>query len=219
MQKIPTLFERDWTGDRSRVLDKVNAEAAWVLAGKGVATRKRDGTACLLHHGVLSRRYDMKPGREVDSRWIAAQEPQFLCDACRWSGGVPIGQAQDFGSPKWNDIACPGCGKATRFNHWPGWLPCDPSRAEDRWHYAAALPTEDGTYELCGPKINGNPERLERHEYFRHSAEILTNVPWHYGGIRDYLADTPVEGIVWHHHQDGRMAKIKARDFVIRWPR
>ena len=46
MQKIPTLFERDWTGDRSRVLDKVNPEAAWVLAGEGVATRKRDGTAC-----------------------------------------------------------------------------------------------------------------------------------------------------------------------------
>ena len=44
-------------------------------------------------------------------------------------------------------------------------------------------------------------------------------MPWHYGGIRDYLADTPVEGIVWHHHQDGRMAKIKARDFGIRWPR
>ena len=27
----------------------------------------------------------------------------------------------------------------------------------------------------------------------------------------------PIEGIVWH-HPDGRMAKIKARDFGIQWP-
>ena len=200
------------------MLDKVNPEAAWVLASEGIATRKRDGTACLLRDGVISRRYAMKPGRTVDSRWIAAQDPQFLCDVCRWSGDVSIDQAQDFGSPKWNDIPCPGCGAPTRFNHWPGWLPCDPSRAEDRWHYAAALPIEDGTYELCGPKVNGNPERLERHAYFRHGAEVLANVPRHFGGIRDYLDATPIEGIVWH-HPDGRYAKIKARDLGIRWPR
>jgi hypothetical protein len=38
--------------------------------------------------------------------------------------------------------------------------------------------------------------------------------------IREWLDDPefPFEGIVWH-HPDGRMAKVKARDFGIRWPR
>ena len=49
MKKIPTIFERDWDGDRSRVLPIPVAEADWVFAGEGVATRKYDGTACLIH--------------------------------------------------------------------------------------------------------------------------------------------------------------------------
>jgi hypothetical protein len=48
MKKIPTIFERDWEGDRSKVLDKKNPECAWVFAGEGKATRKLDGTSCLI---------------------------------------------------------------------------------------------------------------------------------------------------------------------------
>ena len=41
-----------------------------------------------------------------------------------------------------------------------GWVPVDPNSKEDKWHMEAfygGLP--NGTYELIGPKINGNPER------------------------------------------------------------
>jgi len=81
-----------------------------------------------------------------------------------------------------------------------------------------------GTYELCGPKINGNPERLERHDLFSHDrAEVeqtLSNVPLVGGGlferIKFYMTRSVAsygwEGIVWH-HPDGRMAKLKVRDF------
>ena len=43
MKKIPTMFERDWNGDRSRVVNQVHPGCEWVLAGEGVATRKLDG--------------------------------------------------------------------------------------------------------------------------------------------------------------------------------
>lgn len=72
-----------------------------------------------------------------------------------------------------------------------------------------------GTYELCGPKINGNPEGLERHTLIRHataetvdpSLDIRT-----YEEIGDFLARHNWEGLVYH-HPDGLMVKIKARDF------
>ena len=38
-----------------------------------------------------------------------------------------------------------------------------------------------------------------------------------YDDIREYLKRTPIEGIVYH-GPDGRMAKIKRRDFAIGWP-
>jgi hypothetical protein len=37
-------------------------------------------------------------------------------------------------------------------------------------------------------------------------------VPRDFDGLREYLAGKDIEGIVWH-HSDGRMAKIKLRDF------
>ena len=68
-----------------------------------------------------------------------------------------------------------------------------------------------GTYELCGPKINGNPESLDSHQLIRHGEDELA-APRTFGGLRGYMADFPHEGIVWH-HPDGRMVKIKRRDF------
>lgn len=70
-----------------------------------------------------------------------------------------------------------------------------------------------GTYELIGPKINGNPERESRHCLVRHErAQRLEFVPRDYDGLGFWLRTHDYEGIVWH-HPDGRMAKLKARDF------
>jgi hypothetical protein len=94
---------------------------------------------------------------------------------------------------------------------------------EDRWHREAlervgTLPP--GTYELCGPKINGNHEHAREHTFYRHGAHVLTEqsdtnplgVPRDYAGLWTWLLGHDVEGIVWH-HPDGRMAKLKGRDF------
>ncbi|GAA0353182.1 DUF5565 family protein [Actinoallomurus spadix] len=70
---------------------------------------------------------------------------------------------------------------------------------------------EPGTYELVGPKINGNPEGLDHHALVRHGAEDLGDVPRDYAGLAAWLRAHPWEGVVWH-HPDGRMAKLKRRD-------
>jgi hypothetical protein len=69
-----------------------------------------------------------------------------------------------------------------------------------------------GTYELCGPKINGNPEKLARHELVEHGRWVLQDAPRDYEGLREWMRASAYEGIVWH-HPDGRMAKLKRRDF------
>lgn len=72
-----------------------------------------------------------------------------------------------------------------------------------------------GTYELCGPKVNGNPEGFEAHVLVRHDDIALLSSPRDWDRLREMLLDPAFayEGIVWH-HQDGRMAKLKVRDFA-----
>lgn len=177
MQKIISLFQRNYDGDRL-VRNEVVPGAEWVLAGEGVATRKFDGTCCLVRAGKLYKRYDAKAGKTPPEGFEAAQEPD------------------------------------EKTGHWPGWLPVGDG-PEDRWHREAwendtSLP--DGTYELCGPKIQGNPEGFSTHTLVLHGIEILGDCPRDFDGIREYLRERSIEGVVWHHN-DGRAVKIKRKDF------
>tara|TARA_Y100000310_G_scaffold341165_2_gene439430 strand:+ start:297 stop:842 length:546 start_codon:yes stop_codon:yes gene_type:complete len=93
-----------------------------------------------------------------------------------------------------------------------GWRPVGDGN-EDKYHREAFIGNEvDGTYELCGEKIQGNPEKITGHKLIPHGKEILNDVPRDFEGIKEYLKDKNIEGIVWH-HSDGRMVKIKKRDF------
>lgn len=71
---------------------------------------------------------------------------------------------------------------------------------------------DPGTYEFIGPKINGNPEGAEAHMLIRHAEADVLDAPRTYNLLRDWLRDAPYEGVVWH-HPDGRMVKLKKRDF------
>ena len=62
MKKIPTMFERDWEGDRSRVIDKPHPDCGWVFAGEGRATRKLDGTCCMIRGGKMFKRRELRAG-------------------------------------------------------------------------------------------------------------------------------------------------------------
>lgn len=69
------------------------------------------------------------------------------------------------------------------------------------------------TFELCGPKVNGNPEGFNKHTLVLHGSEKLHDVPLDFDGLREWLLGHDYEGIVWHHPDDERMVKLKKRDF------
>lgn len=72
-----------------------------------------------------------------------------------------------------------------------------------------------GTYELIGPKINGNPEGVDAHLLVPHAdAEVMNEPDRDFNSLASWLQQQPHEGVVWH-HPDGRMVKLKKRDFSI----
>ena len=100
----------------------------------------------------------------------------------------------------------------------PGWVPAgnDPG---DKWIMEARSNNggtpSDGTYELVGPKINGNHDGFADHRLVPHGIEELQAVPRTFESIREFLTQANTEGIVWW-HPDGRKAKIKGKDFGIK---
>lgn len=189
MHKVPTLFVRD-ERDQRYVTPAVTPGCEWVLAGEGNALVKYDGTCCMFDGTAWWARREIKPGKQEPPNFVAVEHDEQTGKTFGWE---PIKQ-----SPY------------------------------ARWH-AAALEAEArgqggypaGTYELCGPKVNGNPEGYDAHRLIHHETEtdgIDTREfgPLSFGAIRALmlaLADGDIEGIVWH-HADGRMAKVKARDFA-----
>ena len=178
MQKIVSLFARNYDGDRL-VRDEVVSGAEWVVAGEGVATRKIDGTCCRVEWGKLYKRYDAKQGKTPPVGFEPAQDPDPVT------------------------------------GHWPGWIMIGDG-PDDRWHRQAlenykGTPS-DGTYELVGPKVQGNPELICAHTLVRHGSEVLQDAPRTFAELREWFKGKNIEGIVWH-HPDGRMVKIKKKDF------
>jgi hypothetical protein len=100
-----------------------------------------------------------------------------------------------------------------------GWVRCGDENLNDKYFIEAfntLQEKENGTYELVGPKINGNPEKMDTHVLIKHEgAEIFPDCPRTFDEIREWFRDKDIEGIVWH-HADGRMVKIKKKDFGMR---
>ena len=72
MKKIPTIFTRDWLKNPSAVIDQPHPDCAWVFAGEGVATRKLDGTSCLVGGHDLFRRREIRAGQAEPDGFLAA---------------------------------------------------------------------------------------------------------------------------------------------------
>jgi len=184
MRKIPTVFVRD-PDDRKHVLNEVTPGCEWVLAGEGQATRKYDGTCVLIERDGLA----IKAWTRREVKPGKTPPPRF-----RESDHDEV------------------TGKTV------GWEPSEQSGFSafvDEAFDAIGFVGEPGTYELCGPSVNGNPEGYEKHRLVKHSAAMKIEVERSFDGIRSAMLDPDWpdwEGIVFH-HPDGRMAKIKVRDF------
>jgi hypothetical protein len=188
MNKIPTVFERDRA--THKVTDAVTPGCEWVLAGEGTATRKYDGTCVMYDGDAWWARREVKPGKQPPT-----------------TGFQPISTD-------------PTTGKTV------GWEPIEQAPFRRYWAEAVGRPdfpaeAQAGTYELIGPKINGDPEKAGSHALVSHAdAEVLNEFmvveeTRDFASIRrtvEFHAADGYEGIVWH-HPDGRMAKIKVRDF------
>lgn len=185
MKKMKTLFNRHFVKHKIVGIDTVPAEGCeWVLKGEGVATRKLDGTCCLIKDGVLFARFDWKRGRKL---------PQ---------GAIPCQEQPD-----------------SITGSFPHWIPVtDDNRF--KWHRLAFEKLEDksdGTFELIGKHINGNPDGVEDGDIFvRHGSIVLDDVPRTFEGIKEFLRTHEIEGIVFH-RENGEMCKIKRTDFGFDW--
>ena len=179
MRKIPTIFLRDEKNMRF-VKNEVNPGCEWVFDGEGVATRKYDGTCCMVKNGNLWKRREVKPGKNAPSAFLEVEHDQKT-------------------------------GK--RF----GWMPVTEDK-EDRYQreaFALYEGVDDGTYELCGPKVQGNPEGFSQHVLKAHGVEKYPDFPREFGKMAEWFLGKDIEGVVFH-HPDGRMAKIKKRDFGLK---
>ena len=179
MKKMPTLFIIDRTTNRAT--DEIDPRCAWVVEGKGTASRKRDGSSVMVRDGKVYKRFDAHRGRTIPE------------------GAIPCEESPD---PK--------------TGHWPHWVPVG-SGPDDRYHREAMENTPnlcDGTWELVGPKVNGNKEKMNVHLFLPHGGDVL-DCPRDYEGLKAYLMEHDIEGVVF---RDGeKYAKVRRKDFGIKW--
>lgn len=181
MNKIPTIFIRDLARQPALVTSEWHPDCLWVRDGEGVATRKYDGTSCLVRDAKLYRRRELRSGDVAPADFESLGTDENTGKTVGW---VPVGDAP-----------------------------------EDRWHREAfdGGSYADGTYELLGPKIQGNKDKRSSHMLERHAtAQTFPDAPRDFEALRAWLSENEIEGLVWH-HPDGRMAKIKRRDFGLKW--
>jgi hypothetical protein len=202
MKKTPCVFVRNFDARPRIVTREVTPGCEWVLAGEGVATRKWDGTATMIKDERIYARYDCKRGKTPPA------------------GAIPCDPAPD-----------------EKSGHWPHWVPVG-EQPEYQWHATAFLnftsaelgppwsrrpwdPLLNGTYELVGPKIGANPEGYIEHVLIPHGIAFyrhLSGTPITFDDIEQLLSEHMIEGLVFHHAKDDRMAKIRRGDFGLPWP-
>lgn len=195
MKKIPCLLQREFYSNHGFKLleDKITPGCEWVLNGEGVATEKFDGTACMILNGELYKRYDAKKGKQPPKGAIPCQEPDPIT------------------------------------GHYPHWVKVERNKPEDKWYIeawdrlcnASMLYDKyiiDDTYELCGPHFQSNPYNLDFDVFYRHGDKVLKDVPRDIQGIKKYLEEHYIEGIVFHRCNENKdTCKIRRKDFGFEW--
>lgn len=198
MDKIPTIFERDWESSKKKVVNQTSTPDPLRdedgMAILPLATEKIDGTnvRITVRSGeivrVEKRRNPTKDqkNRGIKDPWYveaseSSPEDKYIFDAIAW--------------------------------------------AEQNMNMLC-LPDGEWSAEAFGEKIQGNPLNIEGHRLFIFSyhpllAEAaLPTAPTDYEGLKEFLPEQtsvvkpgqPIEGIVWW-HKGHPIGKIKTKDF------
>ena len=157
--------------------------------------------AWVLTHGIASRKYDGTACAIIDGqlyRRFDLKKGRTLPP-----NSIPCQEADEF------------------TGHHPHWTKCERSDNVNKWHFVAfdsMDDIQDGTYELCGEKVQGNPENIQGHQLIPHGADILDIdlSSLSFDSLRAYLTIANIEGIVFKHKEDGRMCKLRKSDFGIK---
>ena len=187
MKKMPTLYKRTFVEHNIKNIENIITPGCeWVEEGKGIVTLKLDGTCCLIENDKIFARFDYKPGRKLPD------------------GAIPCQETAD-------EIT----------GHFPHWVEVK-EQPQYKYHKLAFEEFlkknsnyNNGTYELCGPHIGGNPEKYEKDILIKHGSIILYDVPRTFEGIKKFLEENYIEGIVFHY--EDKMCKIKRSDFGFDW--
>lgn len=202
MKKTPLVFEYDF--ENEVITNKVKVGCEWVFSEDSVPTHKIDGTACLFKDGKLWKRYDRKLQFKYLGKFKAGDKPDLSCFKTPPDGFVPCEEIYD-----------------PNTFHWPGWVPIDLNSKVDQYYVEGLNNTTDliegQTYELIGPKIGPNAYNLTEHKLVPHGKEVLDLKDVSFEGIKKYLTEHYIEGIVFHNKKDGRVAKITRRYFELFW--
>ena len=209
MKKMPIIFDMTFDSEgerevlhtiREEIRDLVNSTLA--EGGHIIPTFKRDGTAVFRDsEGNWFTRRAVKTGKQAPEGFIALETDP--------NTGTTFGWEPKESSPMKKFL----------------------NKAIEKFiHDNGAEPPRNTTFELLGPKINGNPERVDAEELRIHGQEKATDFPT----IQDILdSDEPfemlkpifayfrakhIEGIVfWIADEDGNLIeprfKIRCKDF------
>lgn len=217
MRSIPTIFL--WDPTTHQMTNRPLKAVDWVFQGKGIATRKYNGVAILVEHGKMFRRVELRQG-ELITGFIRLQDFNPKKPYVPIPGWVPISASC---------LTAPSCKEERGLQEacfaYQNYLNVLRELREKKttsanpyamnWDRSSLPNIPDGTYELCGPSIRGNKEKLSMHLLFRHGACVVKQVPRSFEGLKKFLETYEGEGIVWH-YQEGNallMAKVKRTDF------
>lgn len=198
MKKIKTLFVIDRNTDLAT--DVITEGAEWVVRGEGKTTIKFDGSATLFKDGNLYKRYD----RKLKSNFVKI---------ARKLGDKFVPEDHMFTIVPEGAIPCEE-NPAPFSLHFPHWVLVTDA-PEDKFHKEALLNSgnldDDSTYELVGPKVNGNAYNLDRHELWKHGSVEFEIKDFSFEGLKNALKSLPHEGFVFH-HPNGEMIKLRRKD-------
>ena len=210
MKKIPTLFERVYENHKIvDILPNVTKGMEWVLQGKGVATLKVDGSCCAIINGEFYKRYDAKRGKPIPEGAIKCQE-----EADPITGHLPCWVKVDKNKPedKWFMEAYKNAIDAEKIETTNSGLASGKISEHREFVYPKM---QDGTYEAIGVHFQGNPYNLRSDTIVKHGT-ITINVERTFDGIKKYLSEHYIEGIVFWIDGEPR-CKIKRSDFGFEW--